>query len=36
MINDEEVQVYRDSLDIHQTILETLKKYSTMLVKEDY
>ena len=36
LINDEEVQVHRDVLEIFQTKLETLKKYSVMLCQDDY
>jgi len=36
MLEEEENPVIKDHLEIYQTTLETLKKYSTMFVKEDY
>jgi hypothetical protein len=35
LINDDAVQLHKDPYDIYQTTIETLKKYSVMVVKDD-
>jgi len=36
LCTDESLNVVRDPLEIFQTILETLKKSSSMIITEDY
>lgn len=34
--DDVEIKVHKDKLDIFQSTMETVKKFSTMIIKEDY